>query len=276
MARFVVVPQWQGSGSSRAMRLIDGAQTILGDLPSASTVSIDVPLEAGDERGSGVHRLGSLEIVRDRVRDALRGVTDVVVTIGGDCGVELAAIEHARELHPDLAVVWFDAHGDLETPESSTSHAFTGMVLRTLLGEGADELLPPHPLDPARVVLAGARDLSPAEEEFVADAGIALVDPLALADPADLVAAVLATGADAVYVHLDVDVLDPGEFAGKTDPVPFGISPAELVAAIRAVRGALPLVGAGISEFAPASPEAAVDDMGTILRVVGALTAPLP
>ena len=48
-AAFVVVPQWQGSGSSRAMRLVDGAEAIRGDLPTASTFSVNVPLEAGDE-----------------------------------------------------------------------------------------------------------------------------------------------------------------------------------------------------------------------------------
>jgi arginase len=276
VARFVVVPQWQGSGSSRAMRLIDGAETIRGDLPSAATTVVDVPLEAGDERASGVRRLGSIEMVRDRVRETLAGIDDVIITIGGDCGVELGAIERALEQNPDLAVVWFDAHGDLETPESSASHAFCGMVLRTLVGDGVDELVPRILLDPARIVLAGARDLTDDEDAFVKDAGVRLVDPLALETPDDLLAAVRATGATAVYVHIDVDVLDPGEFAGKTDPVPFGVTPGQLVAAIRALRAELPLAGAGICEFAPANPGAAVEDMGTLLRVIGALTAPRP
>src|SRR6187431_364480 len=139
-ATFVVVPQWQGSGSSRAMRLVDGAEAIRGDLPSASTRVVEIPLEAGDAQGSGVHRLSSIELVRDRLVESLRNVTGPAITIGGDCGVELAAISHIGDR--DVAVVWFDAHPDLNTPESSPSSAFTGMVLRTLLGDGHASLVP--------------------------------------------------------------------------------------------------------------------------------------
>jgi arginase len=271
VARFVVIPQWQGSGSARAMRLIDGAEAIRGDLPTASTTIVDVPLEAGDERGSGVQRLGSIEIVRDRVVTALAGIDQVPIVIGGDCSVELGAIESALERHPDVAVVWFDAHSDLNTPTSSRSGAFAGMVLRTLLGDGIDELVPQVTLDPARVVLAGVRDLDPAEEGFISDSGIALVGVDDLTTPDALVAAVLATGASGVYIHVDVDVLDPPEFTGTAEPVPFGLSAAALLESIRALRERVPLIGAGICQFGPSSPDAAVDDMPTLLRVVGAL-----
>ena len=54
-ARFLVVPQWQGSGSDRAMRLVEGAEAILADLPAAATERVDVPLEAGDHELSLIH-----------------------------------------------------------------------------------------------------------------------------------------------------------------------------------------------------------------------------
>ncbi|MCZ0970589.1 arginase family protein [Streptomyces albulus] len=78
-------------------------------------------------------------------------------TVGGDCGVELAPVSHAVARHgADLAVVWFDAHADLNTPASSPSGGFHGMVLRTLLGQGPAALLPPPDgrLDARRLVLA--------------------------------------------------------------------------------------------------------------------------
>lgn len=103
-------------------------------------------------------------MVRARMAEQLLSVTGPVITIGGDCGVELAAIEHALGTHPDLAVVWFDARPDLNTPATSPSHAFTGMVLRTLLGEGAElPLVPATPLAVDRVVLAGSRAYDAAE-----------------------------------------------------------------------------------------------------------------
>ena len=249
------------------MRLVDGALAIHGDLPASATTLVDVPLEAGDARGTALPRLSSLEMVRDRQLAVLRELTSPAITIGGDCGVELAAVEHAMLRSPDVAVLWFDAHPDLHTASSSASGAFTGMVLRALLGDG--ELAPAVPLDPSRVILVGTRSVDDAEAEYLASSGITSVG---LADAAQLVAAVAATGATSIYIHIDVDALDPAEFASKGDPVPFGFTVAELVALITAVRESFELVGAGITEFAPSSPETANDDLPTILRIIGALT----
>jgi len=164
-------------------------------------------------------------------------------------------------------VLWFDAHPDLHTAQSSSSGAFTGMVLRALLGDG--ELAPATPLDPSRVILVGVRSVDDAEAEFLAESGIASIG---LADPEQLLAAVAATGATSIYIHIDVDALDPAEFASKGDPVPFGFSVVDLIALITAARAEYELVGAGITEFAPSSPEAANDDLPTLLRIIGALT----
>ena len=69
--------------------------------------------------------------------------------------------------------------------------------------------------------------------------------------------ALAATGARNVYVHIDLDVLDPGEFSGLGYPEPFGVSVALLLDLIRAVKDRFPLAGAAVTEFAPASPEQA-------------------
>jgi len=276
-ARFVVVPQWQGSASSRAMRLIDGAEAIRGDLPSAATTVVEVPLGAGDAVGTGVHRYSSVATVRERLSETLKRVPegDLPVVVGGDCGVELAAVEHAARSAAArgvrLGLVWFDANPDLNTPGSSPSGAFCGMVLRALLGEGAEGLVSDSPVDPRHVVLAGTRNMDDQEAEFVQASGIAVVGADALA--ADLGAAVAALDVDEVYLHVDLDVLDPGGFGGVTDPQPFGADVAAVVAAIGAASEGRRVVGAGLTMFAPASPDDVVEDQGTILRIVSALTA---
>ena len=273
-ATFVVVPQWQGSGSSRALRLSDGAEAIRGDLPASLTRVVEVPLEAGDELGSGLPRLGSLQLVRDRTLAVLADVDDWALTIGGDCGVALAAVDHAlARTGGDVAVVWFDAHPDLNTLESSPSAAFSGMVLRTLLGDGIGSLVPATPLAAERLVLAGVRSSDEGEDEFVSAAAIRRLTVDDLADPAALLAAVEATGASSVYIHIDLDVLDPGELLGLSDPVPFGVNPTALVAGVRALKGRYGLAGASIAGFSPASVDEASDDLPTILRIIGALTA---
>ncbi|WP_218868858.1 arginase family protein [Glaciibacter psychrotolerans] len=272
---FVVVPQWQGSVSERAMRLCDGAEAIRGDLPASATRTVDVPVEAGDSENTSVNRFSSLLQVREGHAAALRAADDWVLTIGGDCGVSLTAVEHASKQHPGtLAVVWLDAHPDLHTPESSPSGAFSGMVLRAISGEGAERLaLSPAVAVPLeRVVLAGARDIDPAEDALIRDRAIPVLDVESADFAVKLTDAVRHAGASAVYLHIDLDVLDPSALSGLANPVPFGITIEGLTAAITALRAQFPLAGATIAGFAPVSPEAASDDLSPILRIIGALT----
>lgn len=272
MARFVIVPQWQGSPSSRAMQLIDGAHAIAGDLPRAWCTTVDVPLEAGESVQTRVQRFSTLRRTRELVDLELALLSDPVMLIGGDCGAAVGAVAHAVRHHPDTAVVWLDAHPDLHTPETSTSGAFSGMALRAVLGDGADGLtLPRGSVPPGRLVLAGAREYEPAEEDAATELGLTTLEASDLSRPDALADAVAATGASAVYIHVDLDVLDPAAMSGVTASVPFGVPLADLLASISRVRAALPLVGSSITGFAPPSPTAAVEDLGTILRVVGAL-----
>ncbi|GAA4265082.1 arginase family protein [Frondihabitans peucedani] len=272
--RFVAVPQWQGSPSSRAMRLSDGADAIFGDLPAKASTLIEVPVGAGDALGTTIHRLSAISSTADALAAELASSDETALVVGGDCGIELAAVAHAYR--DDTCVVWFDAHPDLHSPESSESGAFSGMILGALVGRADDELragavtVTPPRIPTSRVVLAGARSFDDAEDAFVEESGIATVSAFDL-DPQDVVDAVAATGATSVYIHVDLDVLDPSSFDGLLDPQPFGLEPATLVATIQALRERFELTGAGICSFAPATAEAAADDLGTILRIVGAL-----
>lgn len=263
--RFLVVPQWQGSPAARAMLLLDGASAIAGDLPRAATTVLDVPIEAGESLGTGVRRLSALQRVRALVAE--QGLEDTVV-VGGDCSVTVAALDALPD-RSDLAVVWCDAHPDLHTPETSPSGAFSGMALRAVLGEGEPQLALRPGLPPERVVVVGARTID--DGELSPLSGLAQVPVPQLEDPQALADAVVATGATRAWVHIDVDVLDPAHLSGVSSPAPFGTSPAALAAAIRAMRARVPLAGATISGFAPRTPVDAVDDLGAILRLIGAV-----
>jgi arginase len=274
-AKFIVVPQWQGSSSSRAMRLIDGAEAIRGDLPSSATRTVEVPLGAGDSVATGVHRYSTLAVVRERTALVLDDLApdDVPVLIGGDCGVELAgvtrALGRAQAAGRRLGLLWFDAHPDLHTVATSDSGAFSGMVLRALLGEGVDGLTAPAGLDAADVVLVGTRTVDEAEDAWLTERGLRMLPPDASAEQV----AEAAEGWDEVYVHVDLDVLDPVEFEGLLDPQPFGMAPGAVGAAITAALTGRRLAGAGIAMFAPASADAAARDLPTILRLLSAITA---
>jgi arginase len=240
------VPQWQGSGVARARDLAKGAGLLAETVPAARRLVVDVP-DGRAPLENGVEGLETLTGIAARARARLAEAgDDLVVTTGGDCGVELEPVAAVSARYGDsLAVVWFDAHGDLNTPEASPSHAFHGMVLRTLVGEGPEELLPARPLRPEQVVLAGGRVLDEAERDFVQRSGMRHVPPAEAAD------AVAETGATNVYVHIDLDVLDPGAFGSLSYPEPDGITPAELLAAVRALTDRFTLVGLGITEYQP-------------------------
>jgi len=264
VARFLVVPQWQGSPSARAMLLVDGASAIAGDLPRNATTVLDIPLEAGEALGTGVHRLSSLQRIRAMIAEAM---TPDTVLVGGDCSVTVAALD-TIDLS-DVALVWFDAHPDLHTDETSPSGAFSGMALRAILGEGERQLALSPGLPAERVIVAGARVLDDAEEDPLSRLTQLSVDEL---DDAEALAnAVERTGASRVWVHIDVDVLDPAEMAGVSTAAPFGATAAALSSAVRALRERVPLAGATIAGFAPRSPLDAVDDLGAILRLVAAV-----
>lgn len=266
MVRFLVVPQWQGSPAPRAMLLVDGASAIAGDLPRAATTLLDVPVEAGESLGTGVRRLSALLRTRELVREHLQEGT---VIIGGDCSVTVAALAALPGGTDDLAVVWCDAHGDLHTPETSPSGAFSGMALRAVLGQGEEQIVLSPGIPRDRIVTVGMRDVDDAEVDQLDTLTQLSVDDLARTDA--LAEAVSATGAARVWVHIDVDVLDPSDLAGVSSAAPFGVSPAVLSAAIRRLREQVPLAGATISGFAPRSPADAVDDLGALLRLVGAV-----
>jgi len=250
----VEVPQWRGSGSSTARRLRDGARLLAGLVPGVAE-RVDVVEETGDQALAANAARIRAALDRTRGRPAL--------TAGGDCGVELAPIAAAARRHGDrLAVVWFDAHGDLNTPATSPSGAFHGMVLRTLLGAGPAGLVPDRPLRPGQVVLAGVRALDPDERAYVDAEKLPIV-----ADPAALVDAV--GDVDAVYVHIDLDVLDPEIFASVGAPEPGGLTPGRVIEMVRALADRFEIAGVGITEYEPARTQ----DQEVLAGLTGAVVA---
>ncbi|WP_245775112.1 arginase family protein [Nonomuraea wenchangensis] len=222
---------------------------------------------------------GSLGVAAGRVRAAVEGVGDgvLVVAVGGDCGVELEPVSAARRRYGDrLVVVWFDAHGDLNTPESSPSGAYHGMVLRALTGEGPEGLAAEEPLDPRRIVLAGVRDLDPPEAAFVTHAGIRWVTMAETGTAEALLAAIEAVGGPdaAVYVHIDLDVLDPEVFRSVGCPTPGGMHPERLLSLVTAIGGRFEVAGLGLMEYEAGDLEDEADgDREVLAELVGGVVA---
>jgi arginase len=196
-------------------------------LPSAAGVTtVDPDLPEGDIW----HRLGALyDLVADRVADGVAGDAGTTV-VSGDCLVTLASVAGAQRAGSDPAVVWFDAHGDVHTLQSSTSGYLGGLSLRLLLGAHPELLaegLRLRPVPEERTVLVDARDLDPAEVDYLAGSAVRRTAV------AELDAGSLPDGP--LVLHVDVDVIDAAEVPGLLFPAPGGPSTGAVLAAMARV-----------------------------------------
>jgi arginase family enzyme len=148
------------------------------------------------------------------------------IVLGGCCCAHVGAARGLARRVDRLAVVWLDSHGDLNTPETSQSGNLWGMPFRMLLDEGVVAV--------EDAALVGARNLDPPEVEYVQ--AIGLDDSIERA----------LEGADATYVALDLDVLDPSE-VDVLIPERGGPSASELEALLIDLAGQTRIAGIGVT-----------------------------
>ena len=155
------------------------------------------------------------------------------LVLGGCCCAHIGAVEALSARHDRIAVVWLDAHGDLNTFESSPTGNEWGMPLRMLLDSGA--------VEPKDVALVGARNLDPPEEAFIAASGIG-IGTEAVGDALD--------GTAGAYVAVDFDSLAEDEVVPFM-PEPGGLSLFEAEEVLAGVRARSRVLGAGLSAMLP-------------------------
>jgi len=217
--------------------------------------------------GSVWERLAALHAaVADEVA-AVVAAGEVPFVVSGCCTTALGTVAGLQRGGVDPAVVWFDAHGDVQTPRTSTSGYPGGMPLRQLVG-GSERTGPDRlglrPVDERDVVLVDARDLDPAEAEFLATSAIRRVGVPELAD--------LPLPDRPIYLHVDLDVLDAADVPNAMFPVPGGPPAGALQAALRAVLGTGRVAAVGLACTWPegSAPGAAVREVAAELgRVRG-------
>ena len=174
--------------------------------------------------------------------------------VGGTCASEIAPVSYLNQYYSgDLAVLWFDAHGDLNSPESSPSKHFHGMPLRTLLGGGEQEVsnLMFSQLKPEQVFVLGGRDLDQPEQAYVAEAGLTLLTPEQLKAVDSLIQSIRDRGFKHLYVHVDLDVLEPTDFPHMLLPIDNGVLVSHLQGILAALAQSFEIVGSSIVEYVP-------------------------
>jgi arginase len=192
-------------------------------LTADRTIAPELPAGTGWERMGVIYE----EVAAAVAAEARAGRVPVVLS--GDCTTSLGVVAGLQRAGHDPRLVWFDGHGDVQTPETSASGYVGGYPVRQLVG-GADRTVPEQlglrPVAEQDVVLVDARDLDPPEAEFLASSAIRRV-PVAgvgsVVPPAPL------------YLHIDVDVVDPADLPGLLFPAPDGPGLRAVAAAVQSV-----------------------------------------
>ncbi|WP_330630998.1 arginase [Halocatena halophila] len=169
------------------------------------------------------------------------GATPLV--LGGDHSIAIGSVRgSARD--GDIGVVWFDAHGDFNTPETSPSGNVHGMPLAGLCGHGWFESTDwtQAAIDPERIVIVGVRNLDEQERAALQDSPITVFTMSDIdergASAVTQEALEIATGPDGVHISLDLDWLDPDEAPGVGTPVRGGVTYREAHAAMESIDAA--------------------------------------
>lgn len=169
--------------------------------------------------------------------EAILNAGELPVVMGGDHSIAIGtgsgAASYFRQRDQTMGLIWFDAHADMNTPESSPSGNIHGMPLAVLFGQGADELtgigdFSPK-LDPRLCAHVGAREIDPGERDMIRRLGLRVftmreIDERGLNACMNEAIAIAARGSGGYYVTFDVDVLDPGDAPGSGTLVRGGLS----------------------------------------------------
>lgn len=242
---------------------------------AAIGVHVEYTEEVENNLGEGemLTRLGRLQnIVCDDVYDALKKNLFPLI-LGGDCCNALGmwgGITHAlaRGWIPKsptsvnvgdvdslkVGVVWFDAHGDWNTEETSLSHYIGGMPYAAICGYGNKKLREAvgitHVAHTDHCILIGARDLDAPEEALMKTTRLTVLPPAQARHDLSSAKKVLA-GVDTFYLHFDIDSLDLSEAPGVNYPAPNGLTSDEAIRIVRDLRAVKPMIAMSLTAIDP-------------------------
>jgi arginase len=206
----------------------------------AEPTSTDEPTVRGL---AGTREIEAIEDVTGDLADAVAGAVAEgahPLVLGGDHSVAIGTLRGAAR-DADLGVVWFDAHGDFNTPATTPSGNVHGMALAAALGRGSfADTWADAGIDPENVAIVGVRDLDPGERDALRDSPVTVrtmsaIDDRGMGAVVEEALDVATEGTDALHVSLDLDVLDPDVAPGVGTPVRGGATYREAHAAMEAV-----------------------------------------
>lgn len=235
-----------GLGPEHLWRAVDPLLTRKGHATRADVIELSVGFLTEIATTFSVARA-----IADRVHDCQReGWMPLVLS--GNCNASLGTVSGCG--CGTTGVVWFDAHGEATTPDTTRSGFLDGMGISMLAGQCWHHLarsVPGFaPLGGEQIVLVGARDVESDEADLLQRVGVRRVSRAEDLAPA-LDSLQAQAQIDGVYLHLDLDVIDPQEATANQWAPPEGLRIASMEHALAEVRRMLPIKAVGLASFSP-------------------------
>ncbi|MYL34950.1 arginase [Pontibacillus yanchengensis] len=199
----------------------------------------DVEIPRPDRREDQKEHLRNLKEVAEGNENLAKTVDDVIqrnrfpLVIGGDHSIAIGSLAGIAKHYENLGVIWYDAHGDLNTGGTSPSGNIHGMPLAVSLGIGHERLVNIEgyqpKIKPENIVIIGARSLDDGEKELIKEKGIKVysmheIDRLGMTQVIQESVEYLTHKTDGIHLSLDLDGLDPQDAPGVGTPVMGGMS----------------------------------------------------
>ncbi len=242
----ILFPQWQGGG---ILATYEGAMSLEKNYLEGLDYET-VPVEMDEELIVKNNIKGYDPIMRQmkKYSDLVQERRpDTIFTMGGGDDVDILPPAYMNDLlDGDMTVAFFDAHGDLNSPESSPSKNLHGMPLRAMLGETDKGILDlmGRVLKPEQIVMIGTRDCDPPEEQYIRDHNMTVVrSDEANSDTESVIKRLKEKGSNNIYIHIDIDVVDPEDFPYQPVPAADGIRKDRFINILDEIAGAFNIVG---------------------------------
>lgn len=252
MKKILVNGQWQGGAD---ISTLHGAKEITDFY--LNNVTCEIAEVASDENALTVkNNIVGYDILEMQMEKVFNGLEleqpDKLFTIGGGCDADFPSLAYMNKRYGNnLKILYLDAHGDINSPDESESKLFYGMPLRCLIKESGNVAFPfvNCGIKPEQIVHIGARELDDTEKQFFSKNNICRIT-VEDSEKNDFEKNISVKNEN-VYIHLDLDVLEPSEFPYVPLPVSGGISFKVLKKILKLVKKNNNIVGVGIFEYKP-------------------------
>lgn len=263
----LLYPQWQGGDIARLVPELNKEDSSLGYYLGAElleflapknvtskTAKVPISLEYNRESKNGILNYDEIVAQSKAALEILNAhKPDKILTLGGECSVSIVPFSYlAHKYSGDVAIVWIDAHKDLNL-QGDSYEGYHAMALAACFGlidtDGIARILPAH-FSPKDSILVGVRDFE-GKKERCEEIGVQVLSPDESRDSTKLLEWLKSRGKSKVVVHFDLDVLDPSELVMAVGVVENGLKIAEAVNLINAINTNYDLVGLSIAEHMP-------------------------